>query len=707
MKYNKKLILLFIIGLIASGVLVWQRFDVESYYKNYEVDFYYSDLEKLAQQEGKSIDQYLDMMKDTGVMNMFIREETIQSMKQSPDYDLETRMSGYDMIIESPDEDLIQWIYNGYNNVKKSEREVILEDKNTIRVVGESYEQITAPVLTIGNYGQRNITTQVWEGSMLETVGLGYSQKAIEKTLAHGYGVILAPTYNGDFQDADKSIDRYFSVLDQNKISPSHIFFTGLNVVGYDPYKDKDEDGRTPAMIKLGKELEDRSIALGFIESSSQGGYLETKGMEELADIMQYEATGNYLTWDFIQNKFDYGIPGHHNGEEITNIFFRGITTRNIRIIALKPFVKNERYIAEPEAYKNVLDNLAKRLSVHGIKPGKLKTMEYFDPNPILKALSGLGILAAGLMILDNLFTVGKKTRYVLMGLAAAGLLLVYIGPLAGLEGLMSKALALVGAMVMPVIALFVLTFTLREIYKDSVKPSKTKSYLYALRLLVVLTLLCLGSVMFEIAMLAHSKYLLGLDAFAGVKLSQMIPMLMAPVVYVAYNGYKRGHRPNSVGITQGDAQRFFTDSIKIWQVIILGGALGVILVFMARSGNTSGEPSIIESLLRNSLEYVFPARPRTKAIFVGIPALIVAVYNAYQGRLQKVSWLLIFVSSIGFVNTVNTFSHMKAPIYLSLYRTGAELLVGALVGLVIIGLQELLIKRYNTKNRKKKTINE
>ena len=134
MKYNKKLILLFIIGLIASGVLVWQRFDVESYYKNYEVDFYYSDLEKLAQQEGKSIDQYLDMMKDTGVMNMFIREETIQSMKQSPDYDLETRMSGYDMIIESPDEDLIQWIYNGYNNVKKSEREVILEDKNTIRV---------------------------------------------------------------------------------------------------------------------------------------------------------------------------------------------------------------------------------------------------------------------------------------------------------------------------------------------------------------------------------------------------------------------------------------------------------------------------------------------------------------------------------------------------------------------------------------------
>lgn len=61
--------------------------------------------------------------------------------------------------------------------------------------------------------------------------------------------------------------------------------------------------------------------------------------------------------------------------------------------------------------------------------------MEYFDPNPILKALSGLGILAAGLMILDNLFTVGKKTRFLCAhGTGSSWITLVYIGPLAGLE---------------------------------------------------------------------------------------------------------------------------------------------------------------------------------------------------------------------------------------------------------------------------------
>lgn len=707
MKYNKILTFFLIVGLIAAGILSYQRFDVESYYKNYEVDFYYSDLEKLAQQEGKTIDQYLDLMKDTGVMNMFIREETIQSMKQSPNYDLETRMQGYDMIIESEDEDLIQWIFEGYDRVKKSDREVVLEDKNTVRVLGESYEQITAPVLTLGNYGQRNITTQVWEGSMLETVGLGYEEAAIQKSLDHGYGVILAPTFNQDFQDPEKSVNRYFDSLDKYHLNPSHIFFTGQNVVGFDSYGERNKEGQQPVMVKLARMLENRGIALGFIESSSQGGYLETKGMTELASMMQYEATGNYLTWDFIQNKYDYGIPGHHNGEEISNIFFRGITTRNIRIIALKPFVKNERYVAEPEAYKNVLDNLEERLAVHKIKPGKLRTMEYFDSSPGLRAMTAIGILAAGLIILDNLLNLKKKLIYGLMGLGAVGILGVYLGPLARLENLASKLLALTGAMVMPVIALFVISFILREAYKTKAKTSKVKSYLNSVKLLLALTLICMGSVLFEIAMLSHSKYLLGLDAFAGVKVSQMIPMLMAPVIYMAYNGYRRGYKSSGLGLRMADVERFFKDSIKIWQVALLGGVAVLLLVFMTRSGNTAGEPSVMESLLRNVLETIFPARPRTKAIFVGIPALIFAAYNAYQHRLEKISWILIFVSSIALVNTVNTFSHMKAPIYLSLYRTGAELLVGALVGLLLVLFEELVIKIYENIKRKNIIINE
>lgn len=699
MKFNRILTFFLAFGLIASCILAFQRFDLESYYKNYEVDFYYADLEKLAQQEHRSMDQYLDMMKDTGVMNMIIREETIQSMKQSPNYEVETELVGYDLVIRSEDEALIQWVFEGYQDTQKAERNVILEDANTVRVLGESYEQITAPVLTLGNYGQRNITAQVWESSMLETVGLGYDKQAIQKAKAHGYGVILVPTYNPDFQSPERAVQRYLDALDEHELRPSHIFFTGLNVIGYDPRGGTDEKGRMPALVTLAKELEDRGIALGFIESSSQGGYLETKGMLELAHLMDYDATGNYLTWDFIQSKFDFGIPGHHQGEEITNIFFRGITTRNIRIIALKPFVKADRYIAEPSAYEKVLSDLQKRLSVHGVKPGPLRTMAYHAPNPILQAIVAIGVGAAALLALDNLMRVPKRVLYGLLALGILGVGAVY-GALPSLQGIATKVFALLGAMVMPIMALLLLSFHLRRIYRQKEQKSVWISGRNAIGMMLLFMLVSFGSVLFEIALLSHSKYLLGLDAFSGVKFSQMIPMLMAPVVYVAYNGYKRGYKSSEVGIKAEDAERFLNDSIKIWQVLLLGAAAAVLLVFMMRSGNTSGTPSIFEVLLRNTLEVVFPARPRTKAIFVGLPALILSLYHAYRGRFESSAWVWMFVSSIAFVNMVNTFSHMKAPIYLSVYRTGAELLVGALVAFILILVEEGIVGYRNRRMR-------
>lgn len=690
MKLNKILTLVMVLGLLVSSVLVYKRFHIESKYKNYEVDFYYTEMEKLAQQEGKSIDEYLTKMQDTGVHNMFIREETIQSMKQSPKFDVDTRMDGYDMIIESPDKELIQWIYKGYNDVKRTERQVILEDEYTVRVVGESYEAITAPVLTLGSYGQRNITTQVWEGSMLETVGLGYDKEAIDKSKAAGYGVILAPTYNSDFQDPERSIQRFFDVLDENQLTPSHIFFTGTKVLGFDPMELKSKEDKPLSIEKLAEGLDDRNIALGFIESSSQGGYLETEGMQMLARLMEYEATGNYLTWDFIQSKFDYKIPFHHNGEEITNIFFRGITTRNIRIIALKPFVLDNRYVADPAAYKKVLDDLASRLKVHGVQPGPLKTMEFLSPSPYYKIFVSMGIIAACLIILDNLFEVSRKFIYGLLIFGSLCSAAVY-AKIGALQGIADKGFALLGAMAMPTIAIFVLMSIIKQKYSSKINLGKGKSFIYSLGLVCLLLFVCLGGAWFEIAMLAHSKFLLGLDAFSGVKFSQMIPMLMAPVIFVAYYGYKRGYRSAEVGITSGDIQRFFTDSIQIWQVILLGIAGITLIVLMTRSGNTSGEPSLVEALLRNGLEFIFPARPRTKAIFVGIPALIILFYHAYQKRYEAAAWVFAFVGSIALVNTVNTFSHMKAPIYLSAARTGAELLVGTIVGLMIVFLEELL----------------
>lgn len=712
MKINRILAAIMAVGLMFSAVLVYQRNDVENQYKSYEINMYYGELEKLASQEGLTIEQYLEMMQGVGINSMIIKEDTIQSLKQDPNYEIYTRMSGYDLIVESPDTELIQRVYNGFTDVAKEDRSVTFEDEHTLRIEGSALEVIDAPVLTQGAYGQKSITTSVWRGSTLEVVGLGYDERAIENAKTYGYEVILSPIFNADFQEPQQSMDRYFKTIDTYNLNPSHILFSGNQVLGFDAKAFRDEQKNAAKGEKvISEELEymaenlvNRDIAVAFIESSSQGGYLETDGIQTLAKMMDYKAAGSYLTWDFIVNKFDYNIPLHHNGEEITNIFFRGITTRNVRVISIKPFVVDGRYVADPLAYKTVLDNLASRLEGQGIAPGRLETMPAYSANPLLKIPVAFGIIAAGLMALDNLFKVKKKTLYALMGLGAAATVGVYgVGIL---TDLFDKGFALLGAIVMPTLGICLLIAMLKQRQKLSA-VSKPKALLAGMIIMIIGIIISFGGAFFEMAMLADTKYFLGMDSFAGVKISQLVPMGIALLFFVAYFGYKRPANDETVGITIKDAVRFGTDTIKMWQIAAVAIAGGVLVIFMMRSGNSGGEPSVIEALMRNFFETVFPARPRTKAIFVGIPALVIMGYWAYSKKHQWANIILVFASSIALVNTVNTFSHMKAPIYLSFYRTGAEMLVGAIIALVAIGIFELCEKIFDKyKDKFKESVN-
>jgi len=708
MKINRVLAGFLAIGIMFSAVLAYQRLDKELDYKTYEVNMYYSELEKMASQEGISIDQVLKNMKDTGITNMLIKEDTVQSLKQNPNYDITTRMSGYNLIVESPDEGLIQRIYKGFDGVRKADRSVVLEDANTLRIEGSALDYIEGQVLTVGSYGQKTVTAPVWKGSALEVAGIGYDKEAISLAKKNGYGVTLSPIYYSDFQDAQKSINRYIDTIDINEIEPSHILFGGNQVLGYDYLefkkiqKDAEESGKKavyPELERFASLLEDRDIAVALIESSSQGGYLETDGMMDLLKIMEFDAVGSYITWDFVTNKYDYEIPFHHNGEEISNIMFRGITTRNIRVVSMKPFVMDNRYIADPQAYKNVLDNLEKRLSVLDIKPAKLNSMPFFSANKFLKIPVAMGIIAAWLIIFDNLFDIKKKKNlYILLGLAtAASAGIIGLGIM---SGPVNQGFALLGAMTMPSIAGCFLISNLRKIENEMLYCEKIKAFFKAELMLLMTIIICLGSVLFEIAMLTHSRYLLGIETFAGVKFSQMLPMVIIVLMYISYFGYKRGQEKNFTGIKLDDVRRFGNDTIRMWQVAAIGVFSIVLMIFISRSGNSAAEPSTVEVLLRNSLEFIFPARPRTKAIFVGFPATIIMMYLAYTRRYQFANIAFVILSSIGLVNTVNTFSHTKAPIYLSLYRTGAEVIVGTLVAIFAILLLEaaehLAIKHKN-----------
>lgn len=69
--------------------------------------------------------------------------------------------------------------------------------------------------------------------------------------------------------------------------------------------------------------------------------------------------------------------------------------------------------------------------------------------------------------------------------------------------------------------------------------------------MLVLAIAISLIGAIYEVAFFAQSKYLLELDIFKGVKLSQVAPLAIALVAYMAYFGYSRKDKDNYLRVNE------------------------------------------------------------------------------------------------------------------------------------------------------------
>ena len=118
--------------------------------------------------------------------------------------------------------------------------------------------------------------------------------------------------------------------------------------------------------------------------------------------------------------------------------------------------------------------------------------------------------------------------------------------------------------------------------------------------------------------------------------------------------------------------------------LIICAGILAGLAFYLLRSGNT--EISALEVALREWLDKVLIVRPRTKEFLVGHPFLILAAAVALRGQ-RKILVVLFGLGTIGQISMMNTFMHIRTPLLESIIRTLNGLWLGALVGLLLIGI--------------------
>ena len=164
----------------------------------------------------------------------------------------------------------------------------------------------------------------------------------------------------------------------------------------------------------------------------------------------------------------------------------------------------------------------------------------------------------------------------------------------------------------------------------------------------------------------------------SGGKVSQMIPLLFTFVLFVI-----------------PVLKEFFDGPITKKKVLpflaagLLLVAAGAVLVL--RSGDVK-RISTLETVFRNTLEYAFYTRPRTKELLIGVP-FAAFVFTAFVRKNSLVALLSGLCFCLESVSVVNTFCHAVAPIHVSLIRSVLAAGLGCLLGLILIALYRVILR--------------
>ena len=133
----------------------------------------------------------------------------------------------------------------------------------------------------------------------------------------------------------------------------------------------------------------------------------------------------------------------------------------------------------------------------------------------------------------------------------------------------------------------------------------------------------------------------------------------------------------------------WFVSVVVIAVACVFVLAAGVYYIY--RTGNSMGV-SAAELQLRNLLENLLVARPRTKEMLIGWPCLLLFIWSLRR-HMNFLPLVFGLGMSVGLVSVVNTFLHIRTPFLLSLLRTGWGLLFGFAIGVIAVLVSELVYR--------------
>lgn len=709
MKNNRILIILILVGIITSSLLVANRFVVES--KNNKVDFTldWEELVKLVDQSDKDLAWWLEEFKSIGFSSVTLNEETFDSLVQENkplevemmgnllknmyldqtypksmiDYIEKNEVDEYDLVVSTNSKETYDFIKKGLKGRydKSLFKEFTDQETYVFLIDGSEKDALYSKgTVLVNNYNKPFREIKDLKGSKLNYLGIGYDQEKIDLVKDAGLDIIFRPINHNQSLVTMDYIEDVLGEYDRQNLKGRYILFSGDQVLGYPEYSKEVRD-----------YIRDNNLKLGLIESTVQRSHIEQKGIDELASALDYNVVRVFSVWPYIQERYKY--YNYDGAEEIENTLYRAITERNIRLIYFKPFKEDSySYVTDPEEYEKTFSNLENRLKPHKIEFASASSFSKVYVKTIYKILIGLGVLGGGILLLKSIFFLNKKLEILLLILGSLGVVgFPFIFP-----NFSMKIYALGGGIVFPSLAMVIFSREMKRIYYGDL-GSRKEVFLKGLGLLLKISLISLIGSLFVAGILSNTEYLLEIDIFRGVKLAQLLPILVYMCLYLGYIGYRKPKAKKETRLEFNDIMEVLRDNIEVYFVLLGLIVLAVGYVYLARTGHeTDIQPSDFEMIVRNFLELKFIARPRTKEFLIAFPAVILAVYFMSK-KYRILSFIMGLGVVIGQTSIVNTFTHIRTPLYLSFIRTAYGLIFGVLVAFIYLLIIELGVKVFKT----------
>ena len=699
--------ILALMAVVVAGVMLLPRYRAESNDRTYDIVMEYRDLLPMSQQSEHTMDWWLSFLHEQGVENIALYECTIESLNK----DMMVPVSYWKV----PD---LRKSAGWYNSLPESVAERVMESTGSYDFVVACYEAedmdwivdaMTRRVEDVDYVtGVRDGVSYLYVASSakreLQKLPLGFWPEMV--TLLRQSGMTILPrTTSVEGMNDLRFMESALAEFDTVNEHPAYFLPGGDGLLGYDEPEQ--------AHDLLLSYLQRTGAVLTATEQSDQSGNLGWDGFDALCEETDYGVVRMFNEWPYVQNRYQY--YGYSGTQEITNCLYRAVLERNCRVIYLRGILQTDSedtYVVDPEAYTEMLSSIRERLEAQGMTQGTVQPIGVVAQPFVLRLLLGVGAIAAAVLLLCTVLPLRPLWQWILWG---AGSLCV-LGAMIVLPNGSKLLLSIGGGIAYPSLTMLCLLRALRGRGKQ---PSAGRIWIECIggMLLCVLGSLC--GALVTTAALSETAYMLEFRLYRAVKLMQLIPIGL----YVL--GYLILLLPEQLGLAQ-PLQAIFCSGPGVWSrlthwlrrelrkpvelrwavwavlVVALLGVAGIGgIYYIGRTGNNGASVSTLELVFRNVLENRLAARPRTKEFLIGVPCLMLFIYLWRRG------WKLMpfFVGlglAIGMTSFVNTFLHLRAPLYLSFARTGYAVLFGLMIGALIIALIELL-RAIRRKERKKR----